>query len=329
MHSSCKSSVEPLELLLPLLGAGEPTRLCIDPGGVVLICCHSDGCLRLYNLATGQLMWRAWGHADMVASAAVTPDLTRLVSVGGDGCVIVWKLPEQLVRDIQAAVHGVAAARVQFFRSHHSKQQDDKTEGAADLRSEPASSKSAALSPLPCSQPGTSPLQQVGKPSYAAAAGFATPPNVLLNSDKTSSSDSAVSSTLLRLKQGRPLVSTDKLPKWARSPSLPSSPVSPAARAGRDQPDGGWPKAGQQAKGKWRVDEEPQIHIDESQPVVEVHSAESEALHACNACLLHNRKKKPTPSVNLLHRHTCNDNRVTHVCATKLDRLSLVRLKAC
>lgn len=245
------------------VAAGEPLKLCIDPGGVMLICCHADGCLRLYSLATGQLMWRAWGHADMVASAAVSPDLTRLVSVGGDGCVIVWKLPEQLVTNIQTAVARVAAARMHLVGTQQQERmQEDRQQTAAETSKRLAWGTS---SPLANSPAATVPGKPEGaKPTYAAAAGFSTPSAVSLTGGNTPSSDAGASSTLQRLRQGKPLVSTDKLPKWARSPASPSSPASAKAQ---QQPSGKWLGSRQQAVGKWQVNREVVLHSDGGLPV--------------------------------------------------------------
>eukprot|EP00775_Hariotina_reticulata_P013699 gene13699-13821_t len=198
--------------LQPEAGAGEPIRLCIDPGGVVAVCCHADGCMRLYHLGSGQLLWRAWGHGDIVCGAVVTPDLTRLVSVGGDGCIIVWKLPEQLTAEITAAVLQSAAAN-----QHNS----------ADCQQQQQQAQNHALQSA-SSPPPKNAWTTTTTPDPAARTA------VDLAVAATSSSDSGIPSALLRIRQGRPLVSSEKLPKWARLPTSPNRSTGSTDVGGSD-----------------------------------------------------------------------------------------------
>jgi hypothetical protein len=155
----------------------------------------------------------------MVAAASLSSDMTKMVSVGGDGCVIVWKLPEQLVQEVQAAVKRVAAAKLHLDAAGQQQQQDQQAPGHVDGA---ASGRQMAWSASPAA-------------ASANSSGFATPsPASVPGSSSTPlgtcpSSESGVASAVLRVRQGKPLVSTDKLPKWARSPASPSSgPKSPA-----------------------------------------------------------------------------------------------------
>lgn len=103
----------------PLPPAAEPIRVSLDPGGVVAMACHADGSLHLHHLPTGKVLWKAWGHGDVVTAAMVASDLERLVSVSGDGCVFVWRLPEALATEVKAAAARVAAAQRPRARSVH------------------------------------------------------------------------------------------------------------------------------------------------------------------------------------------------------------------
>jgi WD40 repeat protein len=86
-------------------------RVSIDPGGVVAVASHADGSLRLTHLESGRVLWKAWGHGEMAAAAQISPDLERLISVSGDGCMFMWRLPEGLSDEIKAAAARVAAVR--------------------------------------------------------------------------------------------------------------------------------------------------------------------------------------------------------------------------
>lgn len=183
--------------------AGQVVRLCMDPAGVLAICCHSDGCVRIYDLKTGQLAWRAWGHASYVAAAAFSSDLSQLVSVGGDGCIVVWQLPGSLTEQLQAALTEVAAAKEQ--------------EGCL-----PASTKAApiqaGLTGAPAGAVGASTSRGAHTPQSSGlkVASTRTTPGSCV-------SDGGFGSTMKRIKLGKPLVSVERLPRWARSPSVAST----------------------------------------------------------------------------------------------------------
>lgn len=220
--------------------AGQVLRLCMDPGGVLAISCHSDGCVRIYDMKSGALMWRAWGHAAHVAAAALSPDLTQLLSVGGDGCIVVWKLPEGLVQQLQAAACEVATAKEQAGYCVPSPPQLPARQRGS-LCGDPAASPSPGGTAAAAGGLGTP--QQAGS---AGGTDAVTPGSC--------SSDGGFGRVLKRIKQGKPLVSADKLPRWARSPTAASSaPVAVAAAPGRQQStsEGGAHLSPEQQRNRW------------------------------------------------------------------------------
>lgn len=42
------------------------------------------------------------GHSELVTGLRFSPDCTRLVSASGDGCVLVWTVPHDMVVTMQA-----------------------------------------------------------------------------------------------------------------------------------------------------------------------------------------------------------------------------------
>lgn len=191
--------------------AGEALQVSVDPGGLLAICCHSDGCLRLIDLQTGALRFRAWGHGSLVRAATVSQDCSRVVSVGADGCIITWRLPDSLAADMRAAAARVAVVRRQLGG-----------EPAAKKASPPKKAAKAAASPV--ASPG-SPAGTPQQPS-ASSSQQATP--------SSAASEGELSATIQRVKQGKPLVSADKLPRWARSPTKQRS-GSADGKAGAQQ----------------------------------------------------------------------------------------------
>ncbi|KAI8476446.1 MAG: hypothetical protein J3K34DRAFT_510027 [Monoraphidium minutum] len=206
------ASGQPLGVLAPERGAAEPVRVSIDPGGVVAVSSHADGSVRVHHLATGRLILKASGLGDMAAAAGVASDLERLVSVSGDGCVFVWRLPAALSAEIKAAAARVAAARAR---------------GAAPPSPAPAAAAAAqppaAGGPPPAFAPAPAPL---------AASPERRLPALRVSPDRETQGSVGVSQTILRVQAGRPLVPCDRLPAWAAREVSPS----PKKRArGRDK----------------------------------------------------------------------------------------------
>jgi hypothetical protein len=224
-------------LACPVATAGQVVRLCMDPAGVLAICCHADGCVRIYDLKTGQLAWRAWGHASHVAAATVSPDLSQLVSVGGDGCIVVWHLPDSLTEQLRAAVAEVAAA---------------KEEGCL-----PASIQVART------QAGLTGTPAVPSHEASSSRGVCTPQSNGLEAASTRTtpgsgvSDGSFGSTMKRIKQGRPLVSVERLPRWARSPLLASAA---AVQQHSSEGGAGGSMVQQQRPSKWLMRQQQSDH---------------------------------------------------------------------
>jgi hypothetical protein len=119
-----------------LYRVGAPLKVSIDQGGITAITTHADGCVRLYHLQTGQLMWKAGGHGAAAEAACVTPDCRHMVTVAGDGCMMVWKLPQALASQMQQQVATLMSAQDQ--------QLSDGGSGAASPRHSASSGTSSA-----------------------------------------------------------------------------------------------------------------------------------------------------------------------------------------
>jgi WD40 repeat protein len=51
-----------------------------------------DGTARVWNAATGQVIAKLEGHSAVVFSAAFSPDGQRIVTAGGDGVALIFKI---------------------------------------------------------------------------------------------------------------------------------------------------------------------------------------------------------------------------------------------
>ena len=60
-------------------------------------CCSFDKFIRIFDFFSGDLVAQVSGHSDMITGVRFSPDGKHLLSVGGDGCVFIWKLGSSLV----------------------------------------------------------------------------------------------------------------------------------------------------------------------------------------------------------------------------------------
>jgi WD40 repeat protein len=69
-----------------------------DPASTVLAVCSLDKHVRLIDFFSGELIEDVVGHSESVTAVRFSPDGEYLVSVGGDGCIFVWKVAEELLQ---------------------------------------------------------------------------------------------------------------------------------------------------------------------------------------------------------------------------------------
>ncbi|XWS55561.1 hypothetical protein CRYUN_Cryun09bG0010700 [Craigia yunnanensis] len=75
---------------------GDPIKVTMDPSGSYLVCSFSNKSIRVYDFLSGEMISQAVGHGEVVTGVIFLPDCKHIVSVGGDGCIFVWKLPARL-----------------------------------------------------------------------------------------------------------------------------------------------------------------------------------------------------------------------------------------
>eukprot|EP01018_Ginkgo_biloba_P034368 Gb_06105 [translate_table: standard] len=80
---------------------GEPIKVRVDQTGSYLICSHADKCMRVYDFMSGEVVAQASGHAEVITGASFLPDCRHVISVSGDSCIFIWKLPTALSRAIR------------------------------------------------------------------------------------------------------------------------------------------------------------------------------------------------------------------------------------
>ncbi|KAK6290592.1 hypothetical protein POUND7_002133 [Theobroma cacao] len=75
---------------------GDPIKVTMDPSGSYLVCSFSNKSICVYDFISGEMIAQAVGHGEVVTGVIFLPDCKHIVSVGGDGCIFVWKLPARL-----------------------------------------------------------------------------------------------------------------------------------------------------------------------------------------------------------------------------------------
>ncbi|KAH7299658.1 hypothetical protein KP509_24G022800 [Ceratopteris richardii] len=78
--------------------SGEPIKVRVDPTGTCVICSHSDKSIRVYDISNGELLCSGQGHSEVITGVIFTADCKRVISVSGDSCIFVWKLPNCISR---------------------------------------------------------------------------------------------------------------------------------------------------------------------------------------------------------------------------------------
>ena len=81
---------------------GTLIKVVLDRSGIYLATSCTDKTLAIYDYHTGECMASMAGHSELVTGLAFSNDCRQLVSVSGDGCVFVWKLPGDMVATMHA-----------------------------------------------------------------------------------------------------------------------------------------------------------------------------------------------------------------------------------
>jgi len=77
-------------------------KIALDPTGKYAAICSMDKCIRLFDLETRTCISRGFGHSELITGVHFTMDGKRLISTSTDGCIFVWKLDPNIVKDIKS-----------------------------------------------------------------------------------------------------------------------------------------------------------------------------------------------------------------------------------
>lgn len=77
-------------------------QVVLDPSGIFVATSCTDKTLCLYDYYSGDCKSSMTGHSELVTGLRFSSDCTRLISASGDGCIFVWRVPEDMVAMMQA-----------------------------------------------------------------------------------------------------------------------------------------------------------------------------------------------------------------------------------
>ncbi|CAG2170479.1 unnamed protein product [Oppiella nova] len=79
---------------------GTLIKIALDPSGQFIATSCTDKSLYIYDYQTGECLAATSGHSELVTGLKFSQNGKNLISVSGDGCVFIWKLPNEMVNSI-------------------------------------------------------------------------------------------------------------------------------------------------------------------------------------------------------------------------------------
>ena len=81
-------------------GDGEMTALAISDNGKYFVSGSADKSVKLWDYDGGIFLAKGVAHSGTVSAATISPDQRTVVSVGHEGGIFVWPLPEEIASDM-------------------------------------------------------------------------------------------------------------------------------------------------------------------------------------------------------------------------------------
>ncbi|KAK3093427.1 hypothetical protein FSP39_015602 [Pinctada imbricata] len=81
--------------------SGPLIRLQLDPSGQYAVTSSLDKNLCILDFTSGEILATMFGHSDAPTGVKFMNDLKHVVSVSGDSCIFVWRLPTEMTKQMQ------------------------------------------------------------------------------------------------------------------------------------------------------------------------------------------------------------------------------------
>ncbi|XP_014259759.1 mitogen-activated protein kinase-binding protein 1 isoform X3 [Cimex lectularius] len=88
---------------------GSLIKVAFDQSGIYVATSCTDKTLCIYDYYSGECMATMSGHSELVTGLRFSQDCSRLISASGDGCVLIWTVPHDMVVTMQARLSQQAA----------------------------------------------------------------------------------------------------------------------------------------------------------------------------------------------------------------------------
>jgi WD40 repeat protein len=85
----------------PEISSTELYKVDIDPSGLYIVTCGFDKSITMIDFYSGEVITQVFGHSELVTNISFSRDGSHIVTVGGDGCVIIWRIHDLLVKGMQ------------------------------------------------------------------------------------------------------------------------------------------------------------------------------------------------------------------------------------
>ncbi|XP_060582895.1 mitogen-activated protein kinase-binding protein 1-like [Ruditapes philippinarum] len=81
---------------------GTLLKMKLDPSGTFAVTSCSDKNLCIIDFYSGELQATMFGHSEIATDVRFMNDLRHLISTSGDGCIFVWRLPQDMTNQMQS-----------------------------------------------------------------------------------------------------------------------------------------------------------------------------------------------------------------------------------
>jgi hypothetical protein len=69
--------------------------------GTYIATCGFDKTVSVFDFFSGELITQVSGHSELITGVKFSPDGRHLVTIGGDGCIFMWRVADSLVKTMQ------------------------------------------------------------------------------------------------------------------------------------------------------------------------------------------------------------------------------------
>ncbi|KAJ8308631.1 hypothetical protein KUTeg_013505 [Tegillarca granosa] len=100
---------------------GTLLKIQLDPSGTYAVTSCTDKNICIIDFCTGELVATMYGHSEIITGVKFCNDLKHLISVSGDGCLFVWRLPGEMTKQMRSRLADIGQLPPELLSSSRSK----------------------------------------------------------------------------------------------------------------------------------------------------------------------------------------------------------------